>query len=116
MNPQDFGTAPLDPARLRAVTGGNARVECEFLIDFRESTRTDAADLRRAVQARNAKALLRATHRIKGASWIVGALPLAAVCECIESAGKAADWPQIDAFVLSFEDNIERLNLILDPL
>jgi HPt (histidine-containing phosphotransfer) domain-containing protein len=116
MTQHDAATPPIDVERLRTVTGDNTSFENELLIDFRDSTRTDADELRKALQEHDAKALARAAHRIKGASWVVGAIPLADACDKIESAGRAADWPAIDAEIPVFESEMTRLCTVLDPL
>ena len=49
-------------------------------------------------------------HRIKGASKMIGAMGLAAVCERLERASRADDWLTVRANMGAFEHELERLN------
>jgi HPt (histidine-containing phosphotransfer) domain-containing protein len=70
----------------------------------------DAAMLKRAVAGSNILEVTTASHRIKGASKMVGAMALAAVCERLERASRAGDWPVVRANMGAFEHELERLN------
>ena len=108
--------APVDRSALAAMSGGDAATERDILADFRRVNDEDAAMLKRAVATSDIPQVTRATHRILGASRMVGALGLASVCERIERASRASDWPAImsnmDAFLL---ESI-RLNAYCDSL
>lgn len=102
--------APVDRSRLAELSGGDAAAERDILIDFRSVNDDDAAMLIQALNARDAALVIRASHRIKGASRMIGAIMLADVCDKIEHAGRANDWDQIAANRDAFDRELERLN------
>ncbi len=107
---------PLDRERLRALTGCNAELERALLVDYRDSTKSDAADLRKAVATRDTKGLTRSAHRLKGASLVVAASGVASACEQLEAAGRAADWDTVSQRMAMLETDLKRLFTLLDPL
>jgi signal transduction histidine kinase/CheY-like chemotaxis protein/HPt (histidine-containing phosphotransfer) domain-containing protein len=102
--------APLDRSALASLTGGDIAAEREILVDFRRANEEDAAMLKRAVDQSNSLEVTTASHRIKGASKMIGAMGLAAVCERLERASRADDWPAVRANMGAFEHELERLN------
>jgi signal transduction histidine kinase/CheY-like chemotaxis protein/HPt (histidine-containing phosphotransfer) domain-containing protein len=102
--------APLDRTALASLTGGDVAAEREILIDFRRVNAEDTAMLKRAVDGSKILEVTTASHRIKGASKMIGAMGLAAVCERLESASRAEDWVTIRANMGAFEHELERLN------
>ncbi|MFI4988820.1 MAG: Hpt domain-containing protein, partial [Alphaproteobacteria bacterium] len=108
--------SPIDRALLAELSGGDAAVERDILSDFRGANDADAAILREALDTRNIAALTRASHRVKGASRMVGATPLAEVCERIERAGHANDWEAIAADRAALLRELERLNDYLERI
>ncbi|HEX7888410.1 MAG TPA: ATP-binding protein [Ramlibacter sp.] len=85
--------ALLDPGVLEAITGGDAAVEREVLLDYRQVNEADLAVLvDEVVDADPAQALQR-VHRIKGAARTVGALQVAQACEQLEQALRGGDVP-----------------------
>jgi len=102
--------APLDHTALASLTGGDAAAEREILMDFRRVNADDAAMLKRAVAGSNILEVATMSHRIKGASKIIGATQLAAVCERLERASRADDWLTVRASMRAFEHELERLN------
>ncbi len=104
----------LDRSVLEEMSGGDAVVERSILLSFREANDVDAAQLEQAVIDQDPLRVTRAAHRISGASKMIGALGLAAVCERIEHAGRAVDWTSIDADMDSLQHECRRLNTQLD--
>jgi PAS domain S-box-containing protein len=102
--------SPLDRTALAGLTGGDVAAEREILMDFRRVNAMDAAMLKRAVAESNIREVTTASHRIKGASKMIGAMGLAAVCERMERASRADDWPAVRANMGAFEHELERLN------
>jgi signal transduction histidine kinase/DNA-binding response OmpR family regulator len=102
--------APLDRTALASLTGGDAAAEREILMDFRRVNAEDAAMLKHAVDGSNILEVTTASHRIKGASKMIGAMGLAAVCERLERASRADDWLTVRANMGAFEHELERLN------
>ena len=108
--------APLDRSVLAAISGGDAAAERDILIDFRRVNDEDAAMLKQAVRNSDIPQVTRATHRIKGASKMVGAMGLASVCERIELASRANDWTTVEANMAAFHQEWMRLNAYFDSL
>jgi CheY-like chemotaxis protein/HPt (histidine-containing phosphotransfer) domain-containing protein len=108
--------APVDRSVLAAISGGDATAERDILLDFRRVNDQDAAMLEQAVAKGDTPQVTRATHRIKGASRMVGAMGLAGVCERIEHASRANDWPAVEASMGAFHEEWMRLNAYLDSL
>ena len=65
--------------------------QIEMLQEFTLHNRNDIAALAAALQAGNPAAISRGAHRIKGASRMVGAMQLAALCASIEQAASYGD-------------------------
>jgi len=112
----ESATSPIDRSVLADISGGNAATEREILIDFRRVNDEDAAMLKRAVTISDNPQIIRATHRIKGASKIIGALGLAGVCDRIEHASRANDWASVRAGMTKFQKEWARLNAYLDAM
>jgi signal transduction histidine kinase/CheY-like chemotaxis protein/CHASE3 domain sensor protein/HPt (histidine-containing phosphotransfer) domain-containing protein len=106
--------APLDRSVLAGLTGGDAVAERQILVDFRRANEDDAAALKRAVDKSNISEVTTASHRIKGASKMVGAMALAAVCEKIERASRADDLQAVRSNLGAFQQELERLNHYCD--
>ncbi len=107
---------PVDPSVLAAISGGDAAAERDILLDFRRVNDADAAMLKHAVAKSDCPQVTRATHRIKGASRMVGALEFASVCERIEDASRASDWKRVEANMGAFHQELMRLNAYFDSL
>jgi PAS domain S-box-containing protein len=112
--PAPDAAAPLDRSVLAAISGSDVATERDLLIEFRRVNDEDAALLRQAVAKGDIPEVTRATHRIKGASNMVGAIALASVCERIEHAGRANDWKTIEANMAAFRREWVRVNAYLD--
>ena len=107
---------PVDRDVLAAVSGGDAAIESDVLAQFRRVNQEDAVMLGRAVEASDILAITHACHRISGASRIIGAHALAAVCERLELAGRASDLTAIEANIGSFHHELARLNAYCDEI
>jgi len=105
---------PIDRSALAGISGGNAESEREILADFRRVNDADTAKLKQAVDNRQLDQVKHAAHRIKGAGRTIGAAALAAVCERLENASRAADWNVIQATMELFDRELERLNAYLE--
>jgi signal transduction histidine kinase/DNA-binding response OmpR family regulator len=108
--PMSRPAAALDRSALASLTGGDVAAEREILMDFRRVNAEDAVMLKRAVDRSNTVEVNAASHRIKGASKMIGATSLAAVCERLERASRADDWLAVRANMGAFEHELERLN------
>jgi signal transduction histidine kinase/ActR/RegA family two-component response regulator len=108
--------APLDRAVLAGISGGDALAERGILADFRRANDADAVILERAVASSDSPEVARATHRILGASRMVGALGLAGVCEQIGHASRDSDWRSVATGMQAFHRESLRLNAYFDAL
>jgi signal transduction histidine kinase/DNA-binding NarL/FixJ family response regulator/HPt (histidine-containing phosphotransfer) domain-containing protein len=107
---------PLDRGMLAELSGGDEQLEREILTDFRKASDTDATELAAALASANQEQITRVAHRMKGASGMVGALPLAAICHRIEVASRAGDAAAVAAETAPLQREIERLAAFLDQL
>ncbi len=108
--------SPLDPSVLAAILGGDTTDEREILMDFRRVNDQDAASLKQAVAAREVARIVAASHRIKGACSMVGALGLAGVCAHIERESRANDLLAVATHMGAFDHEWVRLNTYLDAV
>ncbi|MEO8145656.1 MAG: ATP-binding protein, partial [Betaproteobacteria bacterium] len=102
--------APVDRTVLAAISGGDRAKERAFLANFRRVNDADAADLRNAAEKCDLPDLTSAAHRINGASRMVGAVALAAVCQRLEGACRAGDLKQVEANMGAFQRELAKLN------
>jgi CheY-like chemotaxis protein len=103
-------STPLDRVLLEAISGGDAAAERHILSEFRKTNATDAAVLEQAVERRDSARVAHTCERIEGASRSLGALPLAALCERLERASCAGDWPALEAGMKAFKRELERVD------
>jgi len=88
--------APAASEMTRPSAGG-LPFDRELLEDFMSSTRQDMLELGAALARRDAEAMAHETHRIKGASRLIGATALATIAERIEAAARAREFSEVDA-------------------
>jgi CheY-like chemotaxis protein len=100
----------VDRSVLAAVSGGDIAMEREILADFRRTNDDDASKLRRAVERFDTPTVTISTHRMQGASRMIGANGLAGVCALLESASRAGDWSAVTANMGTFDQELERVN------
>jgi HPt (histidine-containing phosphotransfer) domain-containing protein len=79
----------LDRLRLRDLTDGDAEFERELLETFVASARVLLAEVRAGLMARNAAAIAKEAHALKGMSLNVGATSLAKCAAELEIAARA---------------------------
>ena len=108
--------APVDRSVLAGILGGDAAAERDILIDFQRVNAEDVVVLKRAVATIDIPQVALTSHRIKGASKMVGALALAGVCERIEHASRINDWPTVAADMRVFHREWVRLNAYFESL
>jgi CheY-like chemotaxis protein/HPt (histidine-containing phosphotransfer) domain-containing protein len=107
---------PLDRSVLAAISGGDTAFESEILTHFRQSYGEDAATLEQAVAANDLPLVARASHRMLGASRMVGALGLAGACERIGQASRTRDRPSIESGLGAVRLERDRLDAYFDAL
>jgi len=104
----------LDLEYIASTWGEDPATRREILEFFRRSNAGDAEQLRGAVGARELAEVTRVSHRMLGASRMVGAVEFAAVSEQIHRASRSGDWSAVDAAMAQFEDEYARLNARID--
>lgn len=73
--------------------------------------------LRLAVSAKDdLSQVTRATHRMIGASRMIGAREFANACERIDHASRAGDWTTGTAAIPAFEQELLRLDAVVDSM
>jgi HPt (histidine-containing phosphotransfer) domain-containing protein len=91
--------APVDVGVLRDLVGDDPEVVNEFLMDFRESAATMAAELHAACAASQPAAAAAIAHKLKSSARAVGAFALGKLCEAIEEDGKTGRMNAIAAML-----------------
>src|SRR5687768_10587816 len=86
----------IDRLRLRDLTDGDTEFERELLEAFVASARVLMAELRAGLMARNAAAIAKEAHALKGVSLNVGATSLAKFAAEIDMAARAGKVDPID--------------------
>jgi len=90
---------PIDPTALESVFGNDPGTIGEILDEFLISAKQTVEEIEQAFEQHAASDIGFLAHRLKSSSRTVGAFALAALCEVLERAGKASDWPVIEAKV-----------------
>lgn len=103
---------PIDFAQLAEVAADRAE-QIEILRGFQAHNPGELRELKEALAARDLAAVARSAHRLKGASQLVGAKQIAAVCAAIEAAARRGDAEAalasgalLDRAVQSFDDQL----------
>jgi PAS domain S-box-containing protein len=112
--PHTFAT--LDVSVLAALVGDDPETIREFLLDFRASAATIAAELQAAVAAGDAARAGALAHKLKSSARSVGALALGGLCGEMEAAGKAGDTAMLKIFILKFVDEMTAVAAALERL
>ncbi len=88
------GDGVVDTSTLDELTGGDADLAANILLDYVGSSRSDMDALGAAVGARNQENVRRYAHRLRGASRMVGAERVATLAARLEAAASAGvdDW------------------------
>ena len=95
----DGGGGPaIDERALKDVFGDDPEVFREILGDFVGPARANLAEIVAACEARDARAVGDACHKLQSSAKAVGAHELAELCVALEKAGKAADWEAIGRY------------------
>lgn len=112
----DDGNAPIDRAELAEISGGDRSIEQQMLVVFSRTNDADVAAFRQALANRDVAAVMRCTHRVKGAGRMVGAKALAGICEKIEQTGRAGDWEAVAAQGEALDRELARIYSYLGTL
>ena len=102
-------TDVLDPTALAQFTGGDENERCEILRDFIDANRNDTDALRGAIADGDVSAIVRWSHRVKGASRMIGATLFSEAAERLEQAARKGTMSAIQKCVPEFEREHARL-------
>jgi HPt (histidine-containing phosphotransfer) domain-containing protein len=103
-----------DPRALDAFTGGDPGIAHEIYVDFVKLGKVDLDAARAALSGRDATALARAAHRIKGSARMIGAMPASEAAAAVEAATREGDWAAADTGMPVFEQSLGELFSVLE--
>jgi PAS domain S-box-containing protein len=107
---------PFDRSLIVATWGADQATMRAILTEFRRFNDGDAEMLRQAVDSADMAQVTHATHRMLGASKMIGASDFAAVCERIQRASRLDDRKTVTAEMRAFHAEWTRLNGCIDGL
>ena len=93
----EAGDDAIDPSALKTVFGDDEETFKEILKDFLAPATSNVGEIEAAFADRSADGVAAAAHKLKSSSRAVGANALSDLCQALETAGKAEDWPAIEA-------------------
>ena len=108
------GGVPIDHSVLEKLLCDDREAVGVVLRQFCASCPGDASALGVALSRNDSKGALRWAHRLKGACQMVGAAPLADVCERAEVAVRAGDSRLIAAAVSEIDRETARITAYLE--
>lgn len=106
--------AAVDRSMLAAISNGKANIERDLVTLFRRLNEEDVEILQKAIHDGDMAGAVHASHRISGASSMIGASGLAAVCERLEAASRANDIDSVRANMSAFQQEVERVYAYFD--
>jgi two-component system, NarL family, sensor histidine kinase EvgS len=81
---------------LAAITGGDAQMLRDVLLEFVRVNEADTRSLDEQVRAQDLEQIVLSVHRMKGAARTVGAQRLADCCDALEEAARQGDRVRVD--------------------
>ena len=87
---------PIDSSALTDIFGDDADTVRDILADFVDPAWQSVIEMEGAFEQRKAEEIGALGHKLKSSSRAVGANALADLCQALETAGKAEDWPTIE--------------------
>ena len=100
----------IDRAGLLERFGGDPQIMALVIEEFLMHSPTQLSDIRDSVTARDAMALARSAHKLKGAVAIFGGGPVVEATLQLERAGAAGDLTEADAAFLDLQVQFGRLH------
>ena len=113
---QSAVNSAVDRSRLAAISKGKQNTERELITLFRRVNDEDVGLLYKAVQDGDMAGALHASHRMSGACRMIGAIPLAAVCERLETASRGNDFNVVKANMPDLQREVGRVYAFLDSM
>ena len=106
--------AVVDRSVLETLSRGDAVIEREFITLYRRLNEEDMVKLQQAVTDGDVAGTLHASHRMSGASRMIGAIDLATACGRVEAASRAGDLKAVKANMPALQLEIARVNAFFD--
>ena len=107
----DESTAPaVDVGVLEALVGNDPMVISDLLQSFQDNASKTAKLLKAACSVGDMPAITGHAHRLKSSARTVGALALGALCEEMETAGKAEAADALARLLPVFERELDTVN------
>jgi signal transduction histidine kinase/FixJ family two-component response regulator len=104
----------IDRSVLAELCGGDRVEEQEVIRDFQRVNREDGPSLRRAIEHKDIREVVRLSHKMKGASRMIGAIELTRVCDSLEQASRSNDLDAVTANLKPLEHALHRLRTLFD--
>jgi len=102
-------TDAIDLAVLGKLFVNDAAKVAKFARSFVRTTRTALTEMEAAHARRDLEALGGLGHKQKSAARSAGALSFAALCQEMEDASKAGDWPRAEVLLAQLPPLLERI-------
>ncbi|MCB1894313.1 MAG: CHASE domain-containing protein [Zoogloeaceae bacterium] len=109
-------SAVFDPDMLTQLVGDNPAIHRRLRERFLANAQLQAARLRAAITAGDARAAGHIAHGLKSNARAVGAMQLGDLCEALEHVGKTGDLGALEARLATFEAAFESANHALGGL
>ncbi|MDP6346634.1 MAG: response regulator, partial [Alphaproteobacteria bacterium] len=101
--------SPIDPSALKDVFGDDEETFVEILREFVGPATSNAEEIEAAFGERSADGVANGAHKLKSSARSVGAHDLADLCQGLETAGKAANWDEIDRLAPRIPGTVQRV-------
>ncbi len=111
--PKGFGSTeglplPIDYHKATSFCGGSANLVDKVVVVFRNSIPDDLAEIREALNARDAENLASLAHRVKGEAATIAAEPIRAITEILEIIGRECRLDEAPAYFEELEKEFAR--------
>jgi len=103
----------MDPEVLAEFTGGDESLRREILLQFIAADDADANNLREKFGETDLEGIAQVSHRIKGASNMIGAKPYARAAERLNRGARTGDLVEVEAGIVEFENQRGLLTKLL---
>jgi PAS domain S-box-containing protein len=116
VSPAPTSVAPVDVSVLAALVGDDPATIREFLMDFRASATSIAAELATACAAGDTTQATALAHKLKSSARSVGAMALGELCAELEATGNAGQADALPDLIQRFEAEMAAVEACLESL
>ena len=107
--PAPAGKLPLDVSVLKSLVGDDMATVCDFLSQFLESARAQAAEISASCEREDNRRVGAVAHKLKASSRSVGALALGDLCAELENVSVAGSKAELAAGRARFESELREV-------